>query len=131
MNKVIIVGNLGRDPELTISRSGMSICRFSLATSEKKKNGEQEVQWHRIVFFDKKADAIEKYVKKGQKLLVEGKLQYGQYEKNGNTVYTTDIIGHNFEFLTPKKDVDNGNQGFTPSADQNPDQIDDSDDIPF
>jgi len=130
MNKVIIVGNLGRDPELKYNQSGLAICRFSLATSEKKKNGEQEVQWHRIVFFDKRAEVIAQYVKKGHKLLIEGKLQYGQYEKNGNTVYTTDIIGHNFEFLTSKKDADNGNQSYTQGVDQNPDPIDDSD-IPF
>jgi len=130
MNKVIIMGNLGRDPELKASQSGMAICRFSMATSEKKKNGEQEVQWHRIVFFDKRAEVIAQYVKKGHKLLVEGKLQYGQYEKNGNTVYTTDIIGHNFEFLTSKKDADSLNHGHTTSVDQNLDPIDESD-IPF
>jgi len=130
MNKVIIAGNLGRDPELKSSQSGMTICRFSLATSEKKKNGEQEVQWHRIVFFDKRAEVIGQYVKKGHKLLVEGKLQYGQYEKNGNTIYTTDIIGHNFEFLTSKKEAGNLDQGYTQGIDQNQDQVDDSD-IPF
>jgi len=107
MNKAIIIGNLGQDPELTTSKGGMSICKFNLAESEKKKNGEQQKQWHRIVFFDKKAEVIAQYVQKGQKLYVEGRISYGKYEKaDGSIIYTTNIIGHQFEFLTSKSDAE-------------------------
>jgi len=133
MNKVIIIGNLGQDPELTTSKGGMSICKFSMATSEKKKNGEQETQWHRITFFDKKAEVIAQYVQKGQKLLIEGKIVYGKYEKaDGTVMYTTDIIGYNFEFLTSKSDAEyqpRVNNEIMDNPNAKPDNGDD--DIPF
>jgi len=111
VNKVIILGNMGRDPEITYTQSGMAVCKFSLATSKKKKSGEEVTSWHRCTAFDKRGEAIGNYVKKGKQLYIEGELQYGQYEKDGVTRYTTDIIVNNFTFVSGKTDSNDRKQG--------------------
>ena len=108
VNKVIIVGNLGKDPEISYTGGGMAVCKFSLATSRKQKDGTDKTSWHRCTAFNKAAELIGQYVAKGQQLYVEGELSYGQYEKDGHTVYTTDIIVNQFSFIGSKG---NGNQG--------------------
>jgi len=102
--KVIILGTLGRNPEISQTKSGMAICKFSLATSKKKKDGTEKTEWHRCTSFGKTGEVIERYVKKGQQLYVEGELSYGQYDKDGVTHYTTDIIVNNFTFVGGKSD---------------------------
>ncbi len=107
MNRVIIMGNLGQDPESRYMPSGSAVCNISVATSRKwkdKDSGEQqeETSWHRCVAFDKRAEAIAQYFKKGQKILIEGRLKYGSYEKEGVKHYTTDIIIDSFEFVEKK-----------------------------
>ena len=104
VNKVIIMGNLGRDPELSYSNGGMAVCQFSLATSKKKKDGAEITSWHRCKAFGKTAEIITQYVGKGQQLYVEGELSYGQYEKDGQTHYTTDIFVNEFTFVGSKQD---------------------------
>lgn len=104
VNKVIIMGNLGRDPELSYTQGGMAICKFSLATSKKNKAGEEKTSWHRCTAFGKTAETIAQYVGKGSQLYVEGELSYGQYEKDGHTVYTTDIFVNEFTFVGGKKE---------------------------
>ena len=95
MNKVILFGHLGKDPEIRYTANGNAMCKFSLATQNFKK----ETAWHRCVAFGKTAELIEKYVKKGDKLLIsDAEISYGSYEKDGQTVYTTDIIVNRFEF---------------------------------
>lgn len=132
VNKVIILGHMGR-AETSYTNSGMAVCKFSLATSEKKKSGEAVTAWHRCTAFGKTGEAIQQYVVKGQQLYVEGKLQYGEYEKDGIKRYTTDIIVNQFSFVG-KKD-DHGNQGQQPN--QNYQQGSgfynqpDDDDMPF
>ncbi|MCP3923825.1 MAG: single-stranded DNA-binding protein [Desulfobacterales bacterium] len=112
VNKVIILGNLGRDPEVTYTQSGMAVCKFSLATSKKRKDGSEVTAWHRCTAFDKRGEAIGRYVNKGQQLYIEGELQYGQYEKDGITRYTTDIIVNQFSFVGSKgSGGGGGNQG--------------------
>lgn len=106
VNKVILLGNLGKDPEVTYTPGGMAVCKFSIATSKKVK-GEDVTSWHRCVAFDKRGEAIGKYVGKGQQLYIEGELQYGSYEKDGITRYTTDIIVNQFSFVGGRPD----NQG--------------------
>ena len=104
VNKAILLGNLGRDPELKYTDSGIAICKFSIATSEKKKSGEEITSWHNCVAFNKTAELIAEYVTKGQQLYVEGKISYGKYEnKDGQTIKTTDIIVNNFNFISSKK----------------------------
>ena len=105
VNKVIILGNLGADPELRSSPSGVTTCRLSLATSMNwtdKNSGEkkEKTEWHRVVFFGRSAEVLDQYVKKGQQLYVEGRLQTNKYEKDGIERYSTDIIGESFNFVS-------------------------------
>jgi len=109
VNKVILLGNLGRDPELTYTQSGMATCRLSIATSDKRKDGTEVTQWHRCVAFERRAEVIAKHFRKGSKIYIEGKLSYGQYEKDGIKHYTTDIIVNSFEFIESRGDA--GQQG--------------------
>ncbi len=99
VNKVIILGRLGRDPEMTYTPGGMAVCKFSMATSKKKKDGSEITAWHRCTAFDKTGEIIGQYMSKGRELYIEGELRYGQYEKDGITRYTTDIIVNQFTFV--------------------------------
>lgn len=101
--KVTILGRLGQQPELTYAAGGMAICKFSMATSKKKKNGEEITSWHRLIAFGKTGETISKYVEKGHELLVEGELSYGSYDKDGVKVYTTDVIVNMFTFVSGQK----------------------------
>jgi single-strand DNA-binding protein len=108
MNKVIIMGNLGQDPESRYMPSGSAVCNISVATSRKwkdKTTGEpqEETSWHRCVAFGKTAETIIAYFKKGQKILIEGRLKYGSYEKDNVKHYTTDIVVDRFEFVEKKE----------------------------
>lgn len=102
VNKIIILGRLGQDPETTYSKTGTAICKFSMATSEKI-NDKEVTQWHRITAFGKVGEILDKYVHKGDELYIEGKISYGSYEKDGITRYTTDIIVRDFNFISGKK----------------------------
>lgn len=109
LNKVMIIGNLGRDPEITYTPSGVAVCKISVATTESwndKTTGEkrEKTEWHRIIFFDKKAETIGKYMSKGSQIYVEGRIQTSQYEKDGITRYSTDIIANNFQFIGGKNE---------------------------
>ncbi len=108
MNKVIIMGNLGQDPETRFMPSGTACCNISVATSRKwkdKDSGEQqeETSWHRCVAFGKTAEIIQEHFTKGRKILIEGRLKYGKYEKDGITRYTTDIVIDRFEFVEKRE----------------------------
>ncbi|WP_027360241.1 single-stranded DNA-binding protein [Desulforegula conservatrix] len=103
VNKVIIMGNLGRDPELSYTQGGMAVCKFSIATSKRKKDGTDVTSWHRCTAFGRTAEVITQYVGKGSQLYVEGELSYGQYEKDGIVRYTTDIYVNEFAFVGAAK----------------------------
>lgn len=108
MNKVIIMGNLGQDPEQRWMPSGQAVTNISVATSRKwkdKTTGEpqEETSWHRCVAFGKTAETIAQYFKKGNKIMLEGRLKYGSYEKDGHKNYTTDIVIDRFEFVEKKE----------------------------
>ncbi len=137
VNKVILIGNLGKDPELTYTPSGLAVARFSLATSEKRKNSEGEwvdsTEWHRIVLFGKTAEAAGQYLSKGQSVYIEGRISYGSYEKDGIMRYTTDIIGQQMNMLSRKDDA-GGQQpasGPPPQSSANAPEEDVEDDLPF
>lgn len=126
MNKVILIGNLGRDPELHYTQSGSSVANFTLATNEKfLKDGElqEHTEWHNIVVWGKQAEACNKYIKKGNHIAVDGKITYRSYEdKEGNKRYITEIIANRVEFLnrsTNNKNTTN-DKGTTNTGD-NPD----------
>lgn len=99
VNKAIILGRLGQNPEISYTQSGLAVCKISLATSKKQKNGQEVTQWHRCTAFDKAGELIAKYVSKGDMLYVEGEITYSQYEKDGVTKYSTDIIVREFNFI--------------------------------
>lgn len=104
VNKVILIGNVGRDPEMRYSADGSAIANLSLATSEqwKDKSGEKQekTEWHRVVFFGKLAEIISMYVKKGTSLYIEGKLQTRKWaDKDGTDKYTTEVIGERMQML--------------------------------
>ncbi|HEX5725090.1 MAG TPA: single-stranded DNA-binding protein [Longimicrobiaceae bacterium] len=96
LNKAMLIGNLGQDPEIRTTPGGVRVAQFSLATSRRwnDKNGQQQekTEWHKVICWDRLVEIIEKYVKKGDRLYVEGEIEYRQYEdKEGQTRYVTEI----------------------------------------
>ena len=111
VNKAIILGRLGQNPEISYTQSGLAVCKFSIATSRKQKNGQEVTQWHRCTAFDKAGELITKYVSKGNMLYIEGEINYSQYEKDGVTKYSTDIIVREFNFIGSGDGSQNTQQG--------------------
>ncbi len=129
LNKVMLIGRLGQDPEKRVTPQGKSVISISLATSEKYKdrsgNQQEKTEWHKVVFWDKQADLIDLYCKKGSMLYVEGSLQTNEWQdKDGNKRFTTEINGREMKFMGPKQQ--NHNQ---PS--QHPTEDFFEEDIPF
>ena len=105
VNKAIIIGNCGRDPELRYSTNGAAVCNLSIATTrswKSKDSGErqEETEWHRVVFYDKLAEIVGEYVKKGRSLYVEGRLKTRKWtDKDGIEKYTTEIVAMEMTLL--------------------------------
>ena len=105
VNKVILIGNLGKDPEVRYAPSGSAICNVTIATSRQwkdKNSGErqEETEWHRVTFFDRLAEIAGEYLKKGRPVYVEGRLKTRKYtDKDGVEKYTTDIIATEMQLL--------------------------------
>lgn len=94
VNKVILVGNLGRDAEVKVTASGQSVASFSIATTETwTKDGEkkEKTEWHRIVLWGRQADTLQPYLTKGKQVYIEGRLETRQWEKDGQKHYTTEV----------------------------------------
>lgn len=110
VNKVQIIGNCGRDPEVRFMPNGKAVCNISIATSSKYKgqSGEmvEDTQWHRVVFYDKLAEIVGEYVKKGKPLYVEGRLKYGTYidKTSGQEKNTSDIVATEMQLLGGRDD---------------------------
>ena len=107
VNKVILVGNLGKDPEVRYLDNGVAVANFSLATTENYKNKEGErvsqTEWHNIVLWRGLAEVAEKWLKKGSSVYVEGKIRTRKWEdKEGNTRYSTEVLGDNMTMLGGK-----------------------------
>ena len=100
MNKTISMGNLTDDPKIRRTASGKKVAEFTLALNR----GKDGADYPRFIAWEQKADLIEKYCHKGMKLLVEGRIQTGSYEKDGKKVYTTDIVADSIEFCERKKE---------------------------
>lgn len=138
INKVILVGNLGADPETKYAASGTAITSIRIATSESwkdKQTGEQQerTEWHRVKFFGRLAEIAAEYLKKGSQVYVEGKLRTDEYERDGVKKYSTDIIADELQMLGGKPSADRPARGSEPSrrsAGTAPTD-DDSDSIPF
>lgn len=104
VNKVILVGNVGQDPETRYMPSGGAVTNVTLATSEtwKDKNSgetQERTEWHRIVFYNRLAEIVAEYVKKGAKLYVEGSLRTRSWEQDGQKRYATEVIAHEMQML--------------------------------
>ena len=107
LNKVMIIGNLGKDPEIRATSSGQSVATFSLATSEKFKNKsgelEERTEWHNVVLWGKLADIAGQYLTKGKSVYIEGRIQTRKWEgKDGHDRYTTEIVGDKLQMLGGK-----------------------------
>ena len=110
MNKTILMGRLTRDPDIryTTGAEPMAIGRFTLAVDRRfAKDGEQSADFISCVAFGKRAEFLKKYCRKGTKLVVEGRIQTGSYEKDGQKVYTTDVVVENLEFAESKASAQN------------------------
>ena len=115
LNKVMLIGRLGRDPEMKYTQQGKAICNMTIATSESwtdKSTGEKQekTEWHRCVAFGKQAEILEKYLGKGSQVYIEGKLQTRQYDKDGQTHYATEIVVQDFTFLGGGQQSNGGGQ---------------------
>lgn len=117
MNKVILIGNVGKDPETKEFEGGKKVANFTLATSKTYKdrdgNRQEQTEWHNIVVFGKQADIVEQYVTKGKKLAIDGEIRTRSWDdKDGNKKYMTEIVCNHFEFLSsPEKDAKHSSSG--------------------
>lgn len=138
MNKVILIGNVGQDPELRTIPSGAQVCTISVATSEnyKNKNGEwvESTEWHKVVLWDYLAERAAKSLKKGSKVCIEGKNRTRKYEKDGVTQYFTEVVARDLIPLDPKEKREENfvsDNSTTYSSKADADDGSDEDDIPF
>ncbi|HYJ90616.1 MAG TPA: single-stranded DNA-binding protein [Pyrinomonadaceae bacterium] len=112
-NKIIIVGNLGRDPELRYTPQGTAVCNFSVATTEKRRDKSGEYQdvttWFRVTLWDKKAEVAAKYLQKGKPVYIEGRLKLDEWtDRDGNNRYTLDVTATDMQFIGSASDRDSG-----------------------
>lgn len=103
LNLTVLHGNIGNNPEVKHLESGKVVAKFSLATT--RRNKDKTTDWHTIIVWDKLAELCEKYLKKGSEIVIEGEIQYRNYEdKDGKKVYLTEIIAHQIDFAGGKKE---------------------------
>lgn len=139
INKVILVGNLGKDPEVRYLEGGTAVANFPIATSETykdKNSGEKKTitEWHNVVVWRGLAEIAEKYLKKGNQVYIEGKLRTRQWQdKDGNNRYTTEVVGDNMQMLGGKRDDSTPSNTNTPPQAEPPidNNNDIADDLPF
>ena len=136
VNKVILIGRVGRDPEIRHLQSGKSVVNLSLATTSKRKdangNNTEDTQWHRLTAYDKLADIIGQYVHKGSLLYVEGSLKYGKFtDKDGNEKNTTDIVVGQMQMLGGKGESHGETRRNNENEQQRQQSFDEEDDVPF
>lgn len=140
MNKVILIGRLGNDPELKYTPNGTAQAQISLATSEKWKdsdgNQKEKTEWHRIVAWRRQAEFVGEWLKKGQLVSIEGKLQTRSWEQDGQKKYMTEIVADTITMLGSRAEGGSGSSTGGPPKTQEPpastDNIDDDDDdLPF
>lgn len=132
INKVILIGNLGRDPELRYTPSGSAVCNVSIATTrnwKSKDSGErvEETEWHRVVFYDRLAEIAGEYLKKGRPVYVEGRLKTRKWQdKEGKDNYTTEIVAEQMQMLGGREGGGMGGggmgdeEGYTPARREAP-----------
>ena len=142
INKVILVGNLGQDPEVKYTAGGAAVTTLSLATSESWKDkdtgqDQEKTEWHRVVLWRRLAEIAGEYLKKGSKVYIEGQLQTRKWEQDGQTRYTTEIVGRDMQFLDSRGNTSSDNSSTYEDVNQDmgsqnlPDSGITDDDIPF
>lgn len=119
LNKTMLIGNVGQSPEIRMTPSGTKVAKFSLATSRSYKE-QEKTEWHRLTVFGKLADVVEQWVNKGDRLYVEGRIEYSTTEHKGTTRYWTDIIVQDLVMLGGQKRTDRPVSS-TPSSDPDAD----------
>lgn len=141
INRVLIAGRLGKDPVLKYTQAQQPVCRFSVATTEKR-GGEDHTEWHNVITWGKTAEFCEKYLAKGRMVFVEGKIGTRSWEKDGEKHQMTEINAHNVQFLDspPKAEEASKKAPFPrkeaekvrpPEPKKKPEDYDDLSDIPF
>ena len=137
VNKALIIGNLGQDPEIKYTQSGSPVANLSVATSERwkdKNTGEQKEQteWHRVVVFGRLAEIAEQYLKKGSKVFIEGKIQTRDWEDSeGNKKYTTEVVAREMTMLDSRASTDSSASSSDNSAKDAAKDDNSEEDIPF
>jgi single-strand DNA-binding protein len=138
LNKVLLIGNLGRDPELKSLPSGSHVATFTLATNRKwkDKNGEfqEETQWHNIVSWGPQAETIATYLKKGSKVFIEGRLTHRSWDDpQGQKRYITEVVAENFVFLDAPPEGSRGGRPPVPPPPESPEDVPggEEEDVPF
>lgn len=135
VNKVILIGNLGADPEVRYSQNGTAVANFRVATTETwKKEGEKEelTEWHRVVTFGRLAEICGEYLSKGSKVYIEGRIQTRKWEdRDGNPRYTTEIVAREMKMLSPRGAGDEGQSAYGDEEPPLPDVPKMEDDVPF
>lgn len=131
--KIIVVGNLGQDPELRYTQAGQAVCTLSIATNEKWSdkagNPQERTTWFKITVWGKQGENCEKYLAKGRSVLVEGRIQTDSYEKDGVKHYTWEVVADRVQFLSGDSGNSGGGKKRTPPAESQ--QSFNDDDIPF
>ena len=135
VNRAILIGNLGQDPEVRTTGSGVSVCNLRLATTDRRRdrdgNWNDHTEWHNVVVFGKTADNVARFCRKGKQIFVEGRIQTRKWEdREGKTRYTTEIVGDNVRFLSGSGDGNQGGGSGSNRGGGNRDNYGD-DDIPF
>ena len=141
INKVILVGNLGQDPEVKYTAGGAAVTTLSLATSESWKDkdtgsDQEKTEWHRVVLWRRLAEIAGEYLKKGSKVYIEGQLQTRKWEQDGQTRYTTEVVGKDMQFLDSRGNSSSDSSSYGDiNQDMTSQNLPDSgitdDDIPF
>ncbi len=104
VNKIILVGNVGRDPDIHTTKNGTKVAHLSLATNRRPsgEDGEQRTDWHRLTLWNRLAEVTEECVQKGDRIFVEGRLEYDSYEREGVRIPTADVTVRELVLLTPR-----------------------------
>jgi len=136
VNKAIIIGNLGQDPELKYMPSGDAVCNFTIATKDTWKdrdgNQQEKTEWHRIVAFRRVAEICGEYLKKGKQVYIEGKIQTRSWEdKDGVKRYSTEIVADRMQMLGRRDEEPESAPAPPPAETGAPADKDDEDDLPF
>jgi single-strand DNA-binding protein len=136
LNKIMLIGNLGRDPEMNYTPSGVAVTKFSLAVSRniKASTGEkrEETEWFNIVAWRQLAETCNTYLRKGSKVYIEGRLTQRKYtDKNGVERTAIDVVANEMEMLTPKSQSSSSSEGFLAGSPDDVDPLGDLEDHPF